>query len=88
MANRITDKDLDNLCKYLNELTKNPVEQYKDGKACIGNYHISHAYGGVCLHRMVNENGGIRTILSSGHVPKRALWNEMHAFIKGLEVSA
>ena len=86
---RITDKQLDNLAQWLNELTGSPTEPYsrgEDGKlrANIGNYHISHAYGGVCLHRMVNDGGGVNTPLVYGHVPKRELFNAMHAFIKGI----
>jgi len=51
----------------------------------IGNFHLSHAYGGVCLHRMVNEGGGVTDIFGCGHVTKRDLANRMQAFIKGLE---
>jgi len=88
--NRITEKQLDNLCQYLNELTNSPLEPYsrdENGqcRANIGNYHISHAYGGVCLHRVCNEGGGVSTPLIHGHVPKRELYNAMQAFIKGLD---
>lgn len=91
---RITDKQLDSLCDYLNELTGSPktygdrVAQ-PDGStrftANVGHYHISHAYGGVCLHRVVNEGGGVNTPVVHGHVPKRELFNLIHAFIKGLD---
>jgi hypothetical protein len=89
---RITDKQLDNLAKWLNELTGSPLEPYSrdEGgrfRANVGNYHISHAYGGVCLHRMVNEGGGVDTPLVYGHVPKRELFNAMHAFIKGMNTA-
>ena len=91
---RITDKQLDQLATYLNELTGSPLEYstrtpQPDGttkfKANAGHYHISHAYGGVCLHRVCNEGGGISTPLIHGHVPKRELYNAMQAFIKGLD---
>ena len=91
---RITDKQLDSLCEYLNKLTDSPLEYstrepQPDGstkfKANIGHYHISHAYGGVCLHRVVNEGGGINTPIISYHAPKRELYNAMQAFIRGLE---
>ena len=91
---RITDKQLDNLCQWLNELTGSPLEYstrtpQPDGstkfKANVGHYHISHAYGGVCLHRVVNEGGGINTPIIGNHVPKRELFNLMHAYIKGLD---
>jgi hypothetical protein len=86
---RITDKQLDNLATWLNELTGSPIESsFRDdnGKyqSNIGNYHISHAYGGVCLHRIVNEGGGITCPIIGGHVPKRELFNLIHAYIKGL----
>jgi hypothetical protein len=85
---RITDKQLDSLCEYLNNITNRPLKPWADGRAAVGNYHISHAYGGVCLHRHVNEGGGVNCPLVHGHVPKRELFNLMHAFIKGLEVTA
>ena len=89
MAQRITDKDLDNLAARLNTLTKSPAKPYDtvDGRmvAQVGNFHISHAYGGVCLHRMSNTSGGVSTPLTSYHEPKRALFDKMHAFIDGLE---
>ena len=88
--NRITDKQLDSLCDYLNMITNSPATygtRNEDGqfKANIGNYHISHAYGGVCLHRVSNDGGGVNTPIISYHAPKRELYNCMHAFIKGLE---
>lgn len=86
---RITEKQLESLCSYINELTCSPSEPYSRDetgklKANIGNYHISHAYGGVCLHRMLNEGGGIRTPLVSGHVTKRELYNAMQSYVKAL----
>jgi hypothetical protein len=85
---RITEKQLQALCDYINELTNSPMQPYtrdeQGFRANIGNYHLSHAYGGVCLHRMVNEGGGIRTTLMSGHVTKKELYNAMQAYINGL----
>jgi len=46
---------------------------------------LSHAYGGVCLHRMYNEGGGVTSPLSTGHIPKRELLGLLHAFINGIE---
>jgi hypothetical protein len=87
---RITNKQLSALCEWLNEITDSPAEPYTqiDGKlrANIGNYHISGAYGGVCLHRMMNESGGVNTPLSSGHGTKRELFEQMHAYIRGIEL--
>jgi hypothetical protein len=87
--NRITEKDLESTVEYLNRLTDSPSTPYTriDDKlqANIGNYHLSHAYGGVKLHRMVNEGGGVREPISTGYTTKRDLYNQMHAFIRGLE---
>jgi len=85
---RITIKQLEQLCDYLNELTGNPAKPWNDGRASIGNFHLSQAYGGVCLHQHVNPSGGITTPLIHGHVSKRELFDLMHAFIKGLQFNA
>ena len=86
---RITDKHLQAVVDRINRLTNSPAKPYEniDGKftAQIGNYHLSHAYGGVCLHRMHNEGGGVSSPLSTGHIPKRELYNRMQAFISGLD---
>ena len=82
---RITEKQLDALCLRLNRLTHSPETPYTDGKANIGNFHISHAYGGVCLHRMYNAGGGITTPLNACHAPKRELYAALHAFLDGIE---
>ena len=92
MADRITDKHLDALCARINKMTGSPEAPYRrdaDGmRANVGNYHVSHAYGGVCLHRMSNESGGVTTPLTYGHVQKRDLYNAMQAFIAGFEAHA
>ena len=85
MTNRITEKFLQSKVDYLNKLTGSPVEPYLNGKAQIGNFHLSHAYGGVCLHRMYNEGGGVSSPLSIGHVSKRELAGLLSAYINGIE---
>tara|TARA_R110000868_G_scaffold274053_1_gene533296 strand:+ start:86 stop:355 length:270 start_codon:yes stop_codon:yes gene_type:complete len=85
MNQRITDKQLDSLCEYLNTITNSPQAPWANGRANVGNYHISHAYGGVCLHRHVNMGGGVHSPITHSHVPKRELYNLMHAYIKGLQ---
>ena len=87
MTQRITDKQLDSLCEHLNRITSSPLKPWADGRAAVGNYHISHAYGGVCLMRHVNASGGVTCPIVHGHVPKRELYNLIYAFIKGLEVT-
>jgi len=85
MANRISIKDLEQLALTINELTGSPLKPYIGGVAQVGNYHISQAYGGVCLHRMHSAGGAVTTPLASYHEPKRALYNHMQAFIAGLQ---
>jgi hypothetical protein len=86
--NRVTEKDLQAIVDRINRITGSPSAPYIDGKAQIGNYHLSHAYGGVALHRMYNDAGGVTSPLSTGHIPKRELAGLMYAFINGLEVAA
>lgn len=90
MASRITERDLKAVVDRINRVTNSPTEPYTNDetgrmRAQIGNYHISHAYGGVCLHRMHNEGGSVTTPLCCGYVPKRELYNLMHAYLRGLE---
>ena len=91
MSTRITDKHLEGMIARLNRLTNSPMVPYEriDGRcvAQIGNYHLSHAYGGVCLHRMCSEGGGVTTPLMGGHVTKRELYDQIYAFIKGIETA-
>ena len=86
---RITEKDLKNTIDRINKVTGKPMEPYskdKDGKITgnIGNYHLDCAYGGYALHQMINEHGGIRQLFP-GHGTKRELYNQMHAYLGGLD---
>jgi hypothetical protein len=85
MSNRITQKDLEAVVARINDVTGSPKEAYnlETRTSNIGNYHLSYAYGGVALHRMHNERGGIQDIFH-GHMPKRELYEKMQAFISGL----
>ncbi len=90
MSNRVTEKQLEAICRRINQITGSPEESYtksSDGQyhANIGNYHLDHAYGGVSLHRMVNDCGGVNNVLGCGHLPKRELADLMYAYIRGLE---
>jgi hypothetical protein len=86
MANTITVKNLQWVVDRINTTTGSPVEKYsKDDGANIGNYHLSSAYGGYALYRMVNASGGIRDISKSGYMTKRALYDLMHAYLAGYE---
>jgi len=87
---RITNKQLEILADRMNEVTGSPKEAWtraKDGtlKANIGNFHISRAYGGACVHRMMSEGGGVTTPISYGHIPRRDLFELMHAWLRGFE---
>lgn len=85
---RITEKDLQATCDRINRMLDTPIEPYTqaEGKlvANIGCYHLDHANGGVALYQMVSEGGGVRDFFG-GHMPKRDLYECMHAFIKCLE---
>jgi len=83
--NRVTEKQLQAVVDRLNRITGSPAAPYIGREAQIGNYHLSHAYGGVCLHRMYNENGGVSSPLSTGHITKRELLGLLHAYISGIE---
>jgi hypothetical protein len=87
---RTSIKTLETLCRWINERTGSPLEPYtKDEngnlRANVGNYHLSGAYGGWCLHRMHSEGGGVTTPLIHGHVPKRELETAMRAFLAGID---
>lgn len=85
---RINNKDLETMTSRINDITNNPKEYSTriDGKfrSNIGNYHIDSAYGGVSLHQVTNESGGIRDVFSCGHTTKRDLYDRMQAYCNGL----
>ena len=87
---RITKSHLQAKAKQLNKITGAPLEAYTqtpEGKlrANIGHFHISCAYGGYSLHRMVGESGGVNDIFNCGHMPARELADRISAFERGLE---
>lgn len=87
--NRITNSNLESLVLRINKTLKRPETPYtREGernKANIGNFHLSFAYGGICLHEMHNEGGSVNTVLNTGYTTKRELWDAMQAFLKGIE---
>jgi hypothetical protein len=88
MNTRITIRDLRLLATRLNELTGSPLSYCAEGGgSTIGHYHISCAYGGYCLHRTISSGGGIITVVSSGHIPARPLYDQIQAYIAGLEAA-
>lgn len=88
MTTRITRAHLDAKAATINSMRGAPAEPYRtvNGKAVanVGNYHISGAYGGYCLHRMCNESGGVSDVFSCGHIPARQLAALMSAYTAGL----
>ena len=89
---KITMRDLEGAVSTLNRITGQAPEPYTktdagDYAANVGNYHLDGAYGGWQLCRMENDSGGMRDVLSSGHVPKRELYSLTWAFIKGIEAA-
>jgi hypothetical protein len=91
--NTITKADLQATVDRINRITGSPMEPYtKTGEvpnqtysANVGNYHLSGAYGGYALHRMDTDGGGVTDVLRMGHISKRALYDSMFAFIKGMD---
>lgn len=93
MAYRYKIADLEYLCKRLNEVTKSPLKQYirnESGKleAQIGNFHLSQAYGGVCLHRIMSVGGGITKPISMGYETKKDAYKLIAAYLEGVESNA
>lgn len=88
MSTRITRSFLEAKAATINSMRGAPAEPSRmvDGKyrANVGNYHISGAYGGYCLHRMSNESGGVSDVFSVGHIPARQLAALMSAYTAGL----
>ena len=85
MRDRITEKDLRNLARILNEETGNPVDYFNEetGRCNPGNFHIDFAYGGSKLVQTCNSGGGIRDI-TSGFMPKRVTYDAIQQFRSGM----
>lgn len=84
-----TIKQLEIQVEYLNIIMNRPATPWtrENGrnKANIGNFHLSGAYGGYCIHEMANEGGGVRSTFGCGHVPKKELMQRLTSFIAGIE---
>ena len=85
---RITKKLLQARIETINSILGMPETPYtrtNEGfKANIGNFSLSQAYGGYCVHRMCNEHGGVSTPIWAGHIPAREAYERICAFIAGL----
>lgn len=87
----ITIKFLKAQVDRLNREMNLPLVPYiREGEkftAQIGNYHLSGAYGGYSLHKMVTDGGGISDVFGCGHVPKRDLSARISAMIAGIDAA-
>lgn len=76
------------LIEQINIAKENPLTPYtRDGEklvANIGNFHLSQAYGGVCVNEIANEAGGCRMPIWCGHIPKRDAEMQLRAYLMGL----
>lgn len=86
MSNRITQQQLESLADHLNNLLDRPRQPHGPDGANVGNFHISYANGGACLHTMSNKGGAVSDTLGCGHIPKRELYNRMDALARGVTV--
>lgn len=89
MRDRVKQSDLEALVYTINKLTGSPTEystEQSDGthKTNVGHYCLSYAYGGVNLHRVVSDGGGVTTPLGGGYHTKRELYYRLQSFINGL----
>jgi hypothetical protein len=89
---RITVAQLQAVIDRINRETDSPMQPYApdaDGRqrAQIGNFHLSRAYGGFALHRMVTNGGGVSSPLHTGHIPARELLDRMHAYLAGIDAA-
>lgn len=87
---RITDKHLAGLVARLNRLAGTPLEyctKQPDGSIIInvGHFHIDRAYSGYQLVQTTTAGGGVRTVVGSGFVPKRQVYELTYAYLRGLE---
>lgn len=81
----ITIKNLQAVVDRLNRMTGSPMEYMTDKVINVDHYHLDGACGGYSLCRTMNNDGGVNDIFSQGHITKRALYDLLHAFIRGFE---
>ena len=76
----ITEGELQFMVHQINTRAGTPVTTHANGDACVGNYHLSFAYGGVALHQTLSKGGSVRDVFGRGHMPKRDLYNLLYGF--------
>lgn len=88
---RITKQMLKSRVDALNHLLERPATPYTKTEAGIsanvGNFHLSQAYGGYCVHEMHNHSGGVTAPIWQGHIPARDAFDRLCAFIAGIQYS-
>jgi hypothetical protein len=86
----VTKEKLGQLCKAINEACNAPSYPYieVEGKPVevIGHYHVSFAYGGVCLERTVSQSGGTVDVFNVGYTTRLVLSMLMQAYLQGIEI--
>ena len=78
---RIKDSDLEDVVDRLNKFFGFPERPWVDGKAQIGNLHITGAYGKVKLVQMIDEGGSITNM--TDFASKRELLGYLENMFKG-----
>ena len=90
---RITIKHLRPLVDRLNRVAGHPLDPWSRGeegkfRANVGSFYIDTAYSGYSLHQMATECGGVNDVFRVGYVPARALYDQIHAFLRGIEYAS
>ena len=80
---RTTNANLEHAVDRLNRIAE---RDRNPDKPTVGSFVLSRAYGGVSLHEMSNERGGVRSVFRCGHVPKARMLALIEAFTDGMEV--
>ena len=76
---RITQAHLEAKIERLNRMF-NKTGKYSE----IGAYCLGYAYGGVALHKYVNEHGAVNDVFNRGYMPKRELAELICAYEAGI----
>ncbi len=76
---RITEKFLNARVALLNFTFKK--KGHYDEK---GAFVLSHAHGGVSLHRYTGNYGAVSDVFNCGHIPKRQLNDLIGAYLVGI----
>jgi len=87
MNPRVRQSDLEQQLVVLNRITNSPMLPYdKESKVWQGgNYHLSYAYGGVCVHQICRTgSSAVKEPIFHGHRPKREAYSLIEAYINGV----